>query len=459
MDKGNIMSNDSIDYLIIGNSASGLAAAESIRELDGQGRIVILTEEEYENYSKPLITYYLAGRISAGRIYLKEESFYRENNIGLLTGARVISINTGNNSLKTEDGRSFEYIRLLIASGGKPIVPEIRHSTAGKERKKNLERYIDGSNYGNIGGIFTLTTLKDAIAIKEYIGKNKIDNICILGGGLIGLKSAEAFLETGMKITIIELADRILAATFDREASGIIENTIRSAGNGIYTGNTIEEIFTDNGRISGCRLKDGSQIECGMLIIAVGVVPGISITRGTGIKTSRGILVDDHMKTSVKNVYASGDVVESMDILLGENRNIAIWPLAVRQGYVAGNNMAGGEKSYSGGFFMNSVEILGIPSVSMGLTNVEASGDGSVEVKKELKTDRRQYKKVVIRDNRISGLIMVGNIERAGIYAGLIKNRIDISGIKQDIFREDFGILHLPSNYRKHLVVGEGIEV
>jgi NAD(P)H-nitrite reductase large subunit len=165
------------------------------------------------------------------------------------------------------------------------------------------------------------------------------------------------------------------------------------------------------------------------------------------------------MQTSAENIYASGDVVEGFDILLEENRNIAIWPLAVRQGSVAGSNMAGREAHYSGGFFINSVEVLGIPSISMGITNINMTDNNTVEVKKEFRPHRDLYRKVVIKDNRIIGLIMVGNIERAGIYYGLIKNRIDLSRVMDNIFREDFGIIHLPADYKKHLVTGEGIEV
>ena len=446
------------DYLIIGNSASGMTAARSIREKDKNGKITVLTEEEYVNYSKPLITYYLAGKVSLDNINFRDKDFYSKNNIGLMTGTRVISVDPENSEVVTTGGEKIKYGKLLIASGGKPIIPRIRVSPI-PEKEGREDKFLDSSNYSEIGGIFTLTTLEDSIRIKNYIEKNEIESATILGGGLIGMKSAEAFLELGIKINIIELADRILAATFDGQASSIIENAIESRGSRIYKNNTIEEIFTDSGRISGYRMKDGRENSCKLLIMAIGVMPDLTIIDTSRIRAGRGIKVNDRMQTSVENIYASGDVVEGFDILLEENRNIAIWPLAVRQGIVAGNNMAGNEAHYSGGFFMNSVEILGIPSISMGITNVKMSDDDTVEVKKEFRPDKDLYRKIVIRDNRVIGLIMVGNIERAGIYSGLIKNRIDLSGVKDNIFREDFGIIHLPAEYKKHLVVGEGIEV
>ena len=221
------------DYMIIGSSASGIAAAISLRKADEKGRILVLTEEEYSNYSKPLITYYLAGKVSLDDIHFKDKDFFMANNIDLLTSVKVVSVDDGRSQVKTEEGDTIKYGKLLIASGGKPIIPRIKLGS-GKSGDPAAESYLDGSNYSEIQGIFTLTTLEDAIRIKNYIEKNEIDSATILGGGLIGLKSAEAFLELGVKINIIELADRILAATFDNQASGIIENAIESRGSRIY---------------------------------------------------------------------------------------------------------------------------------------------------------------------------------------------------------------------------------
>ena len=447
-----------VDYLIIGNSASGLAAAESIRETDRKGRLVILTEEEYTNYSKPLITYYLAGKVSLENIYFKPASFYRDNDIELLTSTKARSIDTGKSEVITAGGQKIKYGKLLIASGGRPIVPRIKISSKPGKAALPFD-FIDSSNYRDAGGIFTLTTLEDSIRIKNYIEKNEIKSMTILGGGLIGLKSAEAFLEIGIKINIVELADRILASTFDNQASGIIENAIGSRGSRIYKNNTIDEIFTDSGKVCGYRLRDGRENDCDLLVMAIGVSPELGFIKEGAIETGCGIKVDQKMRTSADNVYASGDIVEGLDILHENNRNIAIWPLAVRQGNIAGSNMAGNTVDYEGGFFMNSVEILGVPSISMGVTNLTIQDDNTVEIKKDYRPNQNLYKKIVIKDNKIIGIIMVGNIERAGIYAGLIRNKIDLSSVKENIFREDFGIIHLPSEYKKHLVVGEGIEV
>lgn len=251
--------------------------------------------------------------------------------------------------------------------------------------------------------------------------------------------------------------------------------------------NAIESFRGNREHLRGVSLTE--RISTNLLVIAIGVIPNIDFLDGSRIEVGRGIIVDEHMRTSREDIYAAGDVVDSIDLILQKRRNIAIWPLAVKQGAVAGANMAGGEEKYEGGFFMNSVEILGIPSISMGMSTVKTLDDifkmpgmsGTrpleeahnratrtfgiseereislgIEVLGELRPEKNLYKKIVVSKNRIIGVIMVGNIERAGIYAGLIKNRIDISSIKESLLREDFGIIQLPSEYRKHLVVGEG---
>ncbi len=444
-------SNSIIDYLIIGNSAAGLAAAESIREIDSRGKIRILTGEKHHNYSKPLITYYLSGKVSLDNIDFKDKEFYKKNRLDVSLKAKVKSLDTRSSSLVTEDGKKYSFRKLLIASGGKPIIPEIKTG--------DPDVYINSKNYEKTRGIFTLATLEDAIKVKQYREKNDIDSVCILGGGLIGLKTAEAFLEIGVKVNIIELADRILSATFDREASGIIETLIEDRGSKIYKKNTVDKIYIKNKKINSIKLMNGEEIGCSLLVMAIGVTPDTSFITEGDLKTGRGILVDDRMQTSKKNIYAAGDIIEGFDKLMGISRSIAIWPLAVKQGTVAGANMAGEKRKYSGGFFMNSVEILGTPSISLGITNTEEDKDSGIEIIRKYRPQEKRYKKIVIRDDKIIGVIMVGNIERAGIYAGLIGNEISLAGVKENIIKEDFGIIHLPADYKKHLVVGEGVEV
>ena len=462
------------DYLIIGNSAAGLAAAASIRKIDGQGSITVLTNESHSNYSKPLITYYLAGMLELDRVFFKDSSFYRENNIRLICNADVYDVDPAKHEVSADTGKEgqvvFSYSKLLIANGGRPAIPPIRVTDSSGEISELSDlmpaykdiKSIKKPGIKKINGVFTLTTLDDAISVKKYIADNKISSASILGGGLIGLKAAEAFLELGIKINVIEFSPSILSASFDEIASDIITEKIQGSGSNVLTNSTIDNIFTDElSNITGYQLRSGKKVPCSLLIIAAGVAPSTEILgRAKDIlKADGGIIADEYMQTSVADIYAAGDVINSFDKLSLKNKNIAIWPLAVKQGSVAGTNMAGGRQKYGGGFFMNSVEILGVPVISIGSSSAQDNEVEDIKTYKNCNSQKNIYRKIVVKDNKVVGAILAGSIERAGIYAGLISNEVDITDIKDNIAKEDFGIIQLPAGYRKHLVVGDGIEV
>lgn len=436
-----------IDYLIIGNSAAGINAAEAIRKHDVRGKVLILTEESSINYSKPLITYYLSDSIPLEKVYYRDQDIYRSNSFDLKGNTKIVGLDTDKKAAVAASGEKFYFHKALIAAGGRPIVPQIK--IAGRPKKTAVN--------GSLANMFTLCTLEDARRIKEYIYAHRVKRAIILGGGLIGLKASEALLKLGLSIDLVELSDRILSATFDQEASSIIENKIRQQDSQIYTKNTINKLFAEGNLVKKVQLADTTVLDCRLLIVAVGVRPNTSWLEGSPVKLGKGIKVNEQMETTVPGIFAAGDIVEALDMLNGEKRNIAIWPLAALQGKTAGLNMAGQVSNYEGGFFMNSVEILGVSSISMGLTGL---GPGpEVEVLSQFKPDQDYYRKIIIRKDRVAGAIMVGKIDRAGIYAGLIKNSIDISKVKENIIREDFGLIQLPADYQKHLVTGEGIEV
>lgn len=420
-------------YVIIGNSASAIAAVESIREIDKKGQINIISDEAYFNYSRPLISYFLGGKIDFSKLPYRDKEFYKNNKIDLILNNGAEKILTGKKHVVLSDKKKVTFDKLLIATGGSPIVPEIK-----------------GRTYK---GVFTFTNLSRAVAIKKYIKRNKVKKAVIIGGGLIGLKAAEALMELKIKISIIELADRILSASLDKIASGIIEIALKNAKCGVITNNTVTEIRGKNDKVKETVLKDGQIIPAELVILAIGVRPNIELVIGTSIKTNKGILVDDYMMTSVKDIYAAGDCCE-----VG-NQVLAIWPRAVRQGKIAGSNMAirqgsgqaGVKKKYEGSLAMNSVELCGIPVISVGESRMEAKSCQSLVCFDEKKP---KYKKIIIKDGKIKGALFVGVIDRAGIYTSLIKDKIDTSNFKENLLKENFGLINLPKEYRKHLVTG-----
>lgn len=422
-------------YLIVGNSAAAVGAIEAIRQRDRRGSIMVLSGEPYPSYCRPLISYYLAGKVSEKALVYRKPEFYRKNRVEVMTGKTVARLHPEERVVRMECGQDFSYEKLLIASGGVPLVPP-------------MER-------GNAEGVFRFTTLNDAKGIRRYVGRMHVRRAVVLGGGLIGLKATEALQGLSLEVVVVELADRILSVTFDQTASQIMADQLRSTGVNLITGNTVAEVQVRGGRVRGVVLRDGSSLECQLVIVAIGVKPNTSLIGGSGIATNRGILVNRYMETNLPDVYAAGDVAEAYDLLLGSNRIMAIWPNAYRQGAIAGYNMAGDQREYGGGFFMNSVEIGGLPSISVGITDPPGH---ECETMEQWDGRRMAYKKLVFRENRLVGAIVIGDIDRAGIYTGLIQHKLDVGEFRKNLLRSDFGLISLPKAYRKHLISGEEVE-
>ncbi len=421
-------------YLIIGNSVAAVAAVSGIRQIDESGEITLVSREPHHTYSRPLITYLLGGKVTEEQMAYRPADWYEKSNVNALLGTEITRVNPDEHTVETADGETLGYEKLLIATGGTPIVPG---NVAGTDA----------------AGVFTFTTWDDAKAIEAYIAEHGVESAVVVGGGLIGLKSVEALIELGIQTTVVELAETMLSASFDRTASELAQRRLAEEGVQVRTSTTTEEILAQEGRVVGAKLTDGETIPCGLVIFAIGVLPATEIVKGTDIEIDRGIVVDDRMRTSVEDVYAAGDVAQARELICGEKRCIAIFPNAFRQGDVAGRNMAGGDASFEGGLVMNSVTVVDVPTISVGVTEPL---DDSYETMVQLDEDAYTYRKIVLHDGRIVGAVFVGDIERAGIITGLIREGLDVSNFRDMLISRDFGLIQLPTEYRRRVISGTG---
>lgn len=413
--------NDNIKYLIIGNSSGGIGAAEAIRELDKAGEIAIVSDEPYPVYSRPLISDYLAHGLPLEKMLYRKANFYEKNNIRFIPGAKVVVIDPGEHAVKLESGRSLHWQKLLLATGGAPIMPA-----------------TDGIN---LKGVFSFNRLDDAMAIDVFLNEHhRSIEAVIIGGGLIGVSITEALVKRGVGVDIIEMKDRVLNTILDEEASAIEAKALAQAGVNVITGQTVTRISGNlHGEVSGIALNDSRIIPCEMVIAAIGVRPRLDAIAGSGIKTNRGITVDRSMRTSVPDIYACGDVAEAYDFIYGENRLTPVWPNAYEGGRAAGLNMAGRVTEYQGGTAMNALKYFGVHIVSAGLVNPP---DDSYEV-----INHRQngnYRKVIIKNGKLAGMIFTGDIEKSGIVYNLMKDGVNVTGFKKALVADEFGLASLP---------------
>jgi NAD(P)H-nitrite reductase large subunit len=279
----------------------------------------------------------------------------------------------------------------------------------------------------------------------------------IVGGGLIGIKAVEGLVGLGVRPRVVELADRILSATFDETASQLAIELLARHGVEVLCGTTVREIGCRDGALEAVELSNGRRLPCDLLIFAIGVRPNARLAAEAGIDVGRGIVVDDRMATSAADVWAAGDVAEGTELVDGQRRPVATWPSAYSQGMVAGCNMAGGERRHGGSLAMNAVDLCGVPAIGVGRTC--PGPQEPCEVLSKVDRAAGRYRKIVLREDRIIGAIFVGQIERSGIITGLIQQKIDVSHFKDSLLTDDFGVISLPAEYRKHLVSGPGMLV
>ncbi|MFH1639725.1 MAG: FAD-dependent oxidoreductase, partial [Chloroflexota bacterium] len=412
-------------YLIIGNSAGGISAAAAIREVDQTGRITIVSDEPYAVYSRPLIADYLAGKRGIDDISYRAAGLHEGDNILTLSGKHAVKLDSAGHQVSLANGDSITWEKLLLATGGVPIVPAM----PGRERK----------------GVFTFTTLDNARNIRSYLdhemnGIMREQVVVVIGGGLIGMSVSEALTECGIRVVVVEMKDYLLNTILDAESGGIAAAAVKSAGVRIVTGHTVSVINGEtDGAVSSVTLDDGSRISCRMVVVAIGVRPNTALVAGTAIKTDRGILVDRHMATSIPGIYACGDVAQAYDFVLGSERLSPVWPNACLGGRTAGLNMAGMDVAYPGGTPMNSIKYFGLEMATAGVVN---PADDSYEIVKG--TGKNVFRKLVLKEGRICGMVFAGNVEKCGVIFGLMKDKAVVSGYQGLLVAEELNMAALP---------------
>ncbi|MCA9898805.1 MAG: NAD(P)/FAD-dependent oxidoreductase [Anaerolineales bacterium] len=331
-------------YVIIGNGAAGATAAQTIRQHDATGEIIVLTAEPYPMYSRPGLAYVLINEVPPEQIMARTLDWYEEWGINLVLG-EAASLDVQKQLVRLGDGRSLTYDRLLIATGARATPPPY----AGAE----------------LDGVVYLDTLDGT---KELVKKTRrARRAVVIGGGITALELSEGLTHRGIDTHYFLRRDRLWGQVFNDEEAALLEEKMKAHHVHIHYNTEAVEILGDRkGRVRGVKLTDGREFKCDLVGVAIGVKPLIDVVANSPINTDRAILVNERMETSVPNVYAAGDCAQVYDRWTQKHMLDILWPSAVAEGNAAGLNMVGKPYAYEKGSPFNACLLFGLHITTMG---------------------------------------------------------------------------------------------
>jgi NAD(P)H-nitrite reductase large subunit len=395
-------------HVIVGGGTAGVNAMTTIRQYDrGASEIVLVAAER--PYSRMVLPYYLKGTISESRVYTATPTRLRSLDVQAYIGQRATKLDTRANVVTLDDDTELPYDDLLIATGSSAVRPP-----------------VPGADSQDIHSFWTL---EQAQGVVQQIRPGC--HVVMVGAGFIAFTILNSILAQGARLTVVEIAPQILPRMIDRDGATLVEQWLQEHGVTIRTNAQLTAI-EDAGGQKRLRFKGADDVLADLVIMATGIRTNLEWLDGSGIEIKRGILVDEHLRSNVPNVYAAGDVAEGRDLITGESAVHAIEPTAMEHGRVVGANMAGQPLTYRGSLLMNIVEVQGLEIASFG-----AWDDTAAEVFSALKPERPAYRKLLWHDDRITGAMMLGRAEDiwttndVGMLKGLVQSGIRLGDWKQ----------------------------
>jgi NAD(P)H-nitrite reductase large subunit len=388
-------------HVILGAGPAGINAIETIRQLDREASITLVSDEPA--YARMALPYFLAREIPEAQLYTGSDAYFDRLRVERLIGRRAVRLDGASRSVTLDDGTVCPFDNLLIATGSSPARPPI----AGADAKH----------------VHDLWTLDDAIAVQSS-ARVKRPAVVLIGAGFIGLIILNALHKLGWRLALVELEGQILPRMLDRRGAEAAEAWLRSRGVGVYTGVTCTSI--EPGRNPRVVLSDGQTLSAHAVILSTGIRPNVQFLSGSGVAVERGIVVDHRMQTNLSGLYAAGDVAQGPNLLGGPPVIHAIQTTAVDQGRIAGANMAGQTRAYDGSLIMNILDVAGLHCASFG--RWQETGDTTVT----WNPGRPIYRKLVWEGTRLAGGIVVGPIEDTtmlpdvGMLKGLIQSQTEL---------------------------------
>ncbi|MET0287142.1 MAG: nitrite reductase large subunit NirB [Polyangiales bacterium] len=378
--------------VVIGNGMAGVRTVEEILARGGgeMFEIVIFGDEPYGNYNRILLSNVMNGSQEPEEIFLNALPWYRDNQIRLHVGVRVSQIDRIRKRVVAKDLVE-PYDKLIIATGSRPFLPPIEGLLADDGELRP--------------GAYGFRTLDDCSAIVRHA--RRVKSAAVIGGGLLGLEAARGLMQHGPAVHVIHLSDALMNQQLDGPAALMLRKSMETMGVGVHLGKSTQRVLGDEQHIHGLQFKDGSTLACDMVVVSTGIKPNAELARSAGLNVERAIVVDNQMLTEDRDVYAVGECAQHRGMVYG--LVAPLWEQAkVLADHITHKDRTAG---YHGSKLATKLKVMGVELASMGITEPAEPDDEVVQFSEPRKG---RYKKLIIRNGRLVGAIMMGDLEKVG---------------------------------------------
>jgi len=399
------------DYLIIGSGIAGYNALKELLQLKPKSKIIMVSSDKYYPYDRPPLSKdYLRGKLEKDMLFFESDDFYKRDNLEIILNKSVERIDTGSKEAILSDGNTISFNKALITTGGRP-------------RKLNIP--------GSENALY-LRTLDDSDKIREAASKSK--NALIIGAGFIGVEVASSLTTLGVKTTVVEVMPYIWNTFVDEKVSRVIQQYLESKGISFILNDSLKEIQGKNAITSNSR-----RLETDMLLIAVGITPNVELAKESGIQVDNGIIVNEYLETSAKDIYAAGDIANIFDPREGRRKRIEHWNNAEYTGKLAARNMAGNREAYN---FISSIwsDIFDIHIESAG----ETRNYDEYVIRGKFESQRPRFSVIYLKGGTIKGYLAINrNVKEIVALNKLIQKQVEVSSKKDKLVEESFDLQKL----------------
>lgn len=405
-----------VPYVIIGNGIAGITAAETLRAESPDAPVVMIAEDSLPAYYRPALKDYLAGRVGEQKLRARSATFYQDHHL-YYQADRVVGFNPQHHLIHLQSGRQLPYARLLLANGARP-----RRLTC------------PGSD---LAGVTTLRSITDYKALLARLPA--VRQVVVAGGGTLALETVESLRLRGYEVTHVIRGATLWPMVLDMTASDlVIQQEIRD-GVAVRLNEEIAEIAGERGQVNGVVTSGRARIPCQALITAIGIEPNLDFIQQSGIVCGRGVRIDALMRTSLPDIYAAGDVVETVDPCTGRARVIGQWYPAVQQGRAAAYSMLDlldERRPFHAGTFYNATFLYGLDFAAIGLTNLQEPQFQDIVAPPRA----RRYRKVTLYNGVPVGMLALGDRRDALAFKRAIDYNVNLSPVVSSLFDDAFSL-------------------